>query len=273
MREAIRNEDVIFNGTLTYYRHPAGKPFSRETAIKISENWDTIDDIPRAFSKLVKKEAAESRKRKFAWDPEFGYLTPDPAWCGTGLAINCDVHLIGLDLLKNTNQTIDALYATRICCDSVSYMDIKDAGQLFSLENAASLGISDRDLVRRISSVLDGLATQETNARKKILKDCKSIFDDAIERSLALLKNARLLSKVEVLDMISPLVFAKTVDFIDGISLDFLHTMMFEFYDNAFDDENAPAEEIEFSDGVLADHIRSIFKNVKLNAAGRKFLR
>jgi protein arginine kinase len=264
-------EDVVFDGEICYYRHPAGEPFAPESAIKIAVNWNSPAEIPSAFNKLVKKEAQISKKHRFAWNEEFGYLTPAVSWCGTALSFSCNVHLEGLHLLERLLPTLDALNATRIVHDSFSVDGITHAGHFFTLENSSSLGITDRDLCRRITSVLDNLVRQELNAREKLLKDRSAVLDDTIERALAILKNARLLSKVETLDLISPIRLAKTFGFIDGISLELLHKMMIDFFNMTIQEDE---EQDNYAiDKILADNIRYMFKNVKMNSLGKKYLR
>lgn len=265
----ISCHDILFNGQIAYYRHPADEPFSPETAITIQEDWCSVDEISVAYTKIVRREAQAAKKQKFAFDPEFGYLTPAVAWCGTGMSLNCDVHLEGLHLLGRLNQTLEALSALRITYDSCSLDGITHAGHMFSLENKASLGITDRDLCRRVSTVFDDLVRQETKAREKLIRDHGSILDDAIERSLAILKSARLLSKEEALDLMSPIALGNSLGFIDGISEDLPYELMFMFIDKIMDDD----DDDDIIDKQLAEEIRKLFKKVKINSTGKNFLR
>lgn len=266
----ISCHDILFNGQIAYYRHPANEPFSPDTAITIKEDWCSVDEISVAFTKIVRREAQAAKKHDFAFDPEFGYLTPSVAWCGTGMCFNCDVHLEGLHLLGRLNQTLEAFNALRISYDSFSLGGITHAGHLFTLENKASLGISDRDLCRRISAILDDLVRQETKAREKLIRDHRAVLDDAIERALAILKNARLLSKEEALDLISPIALANSLGFIEGIPSDLPYDMMFMFSDKILDDDD---DDEDFMDEILAEQIRKLFKKAKINSTGKNFLR
>lgn len=268
----ISCHDIIFNGQISYYRHPADEPFSPDTAFVISEDWASVDEISVAFTKLVKKEERLAKKHKFAWDPEFGFLTPRLAWCGNGLTLSCDIHLEGLHLLGRLNQTLEALNALRISYNSNSYRNITHAGHMFTLENSSSLGISDRDLCRRISSVFDDLLRQEMNAREKLIKEKSIFFDDSIERAIAILQNARIISQYEVLDMVSPIALAASFGFINGATSDHLYELMFTVMDdieNKIDDDEYDL----IADQLLAEHMRNAFRTVKLNTKGKKYLR
>lgn len=91
--------DVITNGVICLYRNEAGRRFSREDQFILSEEWIDPEDLPDTYTRLEAAEHRLASKHSLAWHPDFGYLSPIPEHCGTGLQIYAEFHLEGLHLI------------------------------------------------------------------------------------------------------------------------------------------------------------------------------
>lgn len=214
----LRLSEIVAGGTLFLWRNPAGKPFGEKDAWTLSVEWDMPDDIPAAYAQLQKDEARLAANHAFAWDSDFGYLSPLPAHCGTALCAEGEFHLEALNLIGDLPPVLNAFEAVRFNSSSIIEDGIRQAAHIFRVRNTATLGLSEHDLLTRAQRLFNDLAIQECNARRALVEDMPRIFEDSVARALAVLRSARLLSPGELLDLLSPVRLAASMGFLTGIT-------------------------------------------------------
>ena len=186
--------DVLCGGELLLFRNPHGEPFGERDAWCLTEEWFALDDIRPAYANLLEKESRLGAKQPFAWNEDFGYLSPFPEHCGTGLLIRADLHLEGLHMIGDIPPVLNALKAVRFGADGVNMDGLQNAAHIFDVYTNASLGISEEDLMAHAERIFSQLVDQEINARLRLVRELPRTFEDAVARSLAILQNCRLLS-------------------------------------------------------------------------------
>ena len=266
--------DIVRDGHVLLLRNPAGRKFGRKDAVRIESGWSDFDEIPAAFARVQEEERARTAGSPPAWDPEFGYLSPEPAFCGNNLFIACMVHLEGLNLLGDLKYVLAGLDAVRIEYWGFEADTIRDTAHIYRLENRFSLGLSADALVRRVSAVYQGLVRQELNARLHLVEEDSRILADSIARSLAVLRAARLLSPWELADILSPIRLAASMGFIDGIDKEEIDNFTLAQFDEPPDrlDTREQERARDKRDAKFADRMNKRFAHVGLNAIGRKLL-
>ena len=216
---ALLARDVALGGEVVLWRNPAGRPFKGEAdAWRISAVWTRTEEIPEAYAQVEAEEAQLARRHDFAWDTDFGYLSPDPHHCGTALTLEGEFHLEGLHLIGDLPPVLAALHAVRFQDLAIHKDGIAQSAHLFRISNGAVLGLAERELLKRGRRIFDDLVVQELNARKALVEDTPRILEDSVSRALAVLRNARLLSPGELLDLLSPIRLATTLGILSGIT-------------------------------------------------------
>ncbi len=267
--------DALFTGRMTVWRNPRDKPFGEQDAWTLKRDWRNLAEIPIVYKSLMEEEADIAKKHPFAWNPQFGYLSGDPTHCGTAMEIEGTFHLEGLSIIGDLDATLNGIAALRFRSSSIIEDGVQQAARVFRISNNSTLGITDRELIKRATRVFDDLATQELSARISLVDDMPRILLDAIQRSLALLRSARLLSPGEVLDMLSPLRLAASMGFIAGMTLQQIDEMMGqEFNTPPIGEAQSQADERRRNerDGRLADHCNRLFAKVRLTSRASTLL-
>lgn len=272
----LRLCDIVAGGTLFLWRNPAGKPFGDQDAWTLSTEWSMPEDIDEAYRHLEEEESKLAANHSFAWDTDFGYLSPVPAHCGTALGVEGEFHLEALHLIGDLPPVLNALEAVRFQSSSIVEDGIRQAAHLFRIRNTATLGISERDLLKRSRALFEDLVTQEYNARRSLVEDTPRILEDSISRALAVLCSARLLAPGELLDLLSPIRLAISMGFLTGIGRTETLKLMREQLDapelppsrTAEDDRKRDAR-----DAKLADRINRRFSTVHLSPLAESYLR
>ena len=146
---SYRLSDILSGGTLLLWRNPAGKPFGDDDAWTLSSDWSTTKDIPDAYARLAADEAQLAAQHAFAWDTDFGYLSPHPLHCGTALCVDGEFHLEALHLIGDLSPVLNALEAVRFQSSGIQEDGIRQAAHIFHVRNTATLGVTEHDLLAR----------------------------------------------------------------------------------------------------------------------------
>lgn len=271
----LLDKDVLSGGSMYLWRNPANQPFAERDVWTLSVNWDTLDDLSDAYTQLENQEKDLAEKHTFAWDTDFGYLSPEPLHCGTGLHVQGEFHLEALNLIGDLPPVINGIEAVHFGCSGIIEDGIRDAAHIYRVYSLATLGVTERDLIQRAHRLFSALVTQETNARLALVEDTPRILEDSIARALAILRSARLLAPGELLDLLSPICLGTTLGFLSGITREETVKMMRSQF-NAPDLPTGTAEadrKRDARDAALADRINHRFRSVDFNAYADECLR
>ena len=261
--------DALSGGKLTIFRNPANKTFGERDAYAISAEWSSPSDISTAYLKAEEEERRLAAQHRFAWHPDFGYLSPFPAHCGTGILIEAEAHLEGLHIIGDLPPVLAGLTAMRIGFHGFTADGIHNVAHLFRVCNESAIGLPERTLIARIAHAFTQLAEQETAARKVLVDEHPLLFLDSVERALAILRNARLLAPGEYIDLLSPVRLAAIMGFLDGISRQEVDKIMRNHLDRPprFKPPATQEEERQrdIRDADLADRVSTYFAKVRFN--------
>lgn len=271
----IETADIVSDGYVRLYRQRTDIPFIPENTVNIESGFNSLSRLHAAFNNVLKKEEELSTEMPFAWNPEFGYVTARPEFCGTGLEISALFHLEGLHLIGDLEPALNALYGLRMHAKGCSGDGLRDAAHLMRVTNASMIGIEERDILSRTGRVFSDLVQQESNARIRLVEEMPRVFEDAIARSIAILRSCRLLSEWEFLDIISPLRIAAELEFLDNFTREEALALMRPRI--GLPQSPSPAtyeeqKEKDRRDATLADKVNRRFKSVRLNARGKDWL-
>ena len=267
--------DALAGGRITLFRNPADKPFGEKDAFAISADWVTADDISAAYTKAEEDERRLAETHRFAWHPDFGYLSPFPAHCGTGIRIEAEVHLEGLHIIGDLPPVLAGLTATRIGYSGIDADGLRNVAHLFRISNESAIGLPERTLVTRVARVFAQLAEQETAARKALVDEQPLLFLDSVERALAILRHARLLSPYEYIDLLSPVRLAAIMGFLNGVTRSQIDEAMRRQLNRPFTQPPATQEEErqrDVRDADFADRVSAAFAGVRLNDFAKEIL-
>lgn len=225
-------------------------PLMKEFVAAMSGLGNVLDEVIKSAQKAQEGRAAESgtdskvpfkiksrdKKVMFA-----GYLHLEGiAMCGEIDAVKRAMRAIGLELCGFDTE------------------GLSDVGHIYCIMHQ---GAADKDKAERAAKAI---IEQEHNARKSQIYESPRLYTDAICRSLAILKNCRVLTDVEYFDLLSPLRLAAQDDFLDGITLAKIESMMKRL--GPFNMKQPEDSEIIFAKNEeRADEANSIFENVFMN--------
>jgi len=139
----------------------------------------------------------------YAFDHRYGYLTACPTNLGTGMRASAMLHLPGLVLSEQINQTIQGANKIGLAVRGLYGEGTEALANLFQISNQNTLGSSENEIIEHLDKVIAQLIENEKNARMKILEDKPTMMQDQIGRAYAVLQYAHIISSKEALNHLS----------------------------------------------------------------------
>ncbi|MTI80702.1 MAG: protein arginine kinase [Firmicutes bacterium] len=171
-----------------------------------------------AWERINKLDDVLENTLDFAFSEQLGYLTACPTNVGTGLRASVMVHLPGLIMMNQINQVINAVSKLGLTVRGLYGEGTEAAGNLFQVSNQVTLGLTEEEIISKLTSVVKQLIDQERLARQTLYREQKHRLEDRIFRAYGTLKNARLLTSDEAMKYISDVRLGIDLNILEGLS-------------------------------------------------------
>ncbi len=178
-------------------------------AFQINESFElanTIDDLLE-------------KKLDYAFHEKYGYLTACPTNVGTGMRASVLMHLPGLVLNKQVNRTLNALSQVGVVVRGIYGEGTEPLGNLYQISNGTTIGRSEDEVVRHLSSVIKQIIDQERVAREILISKSRVTMEDRVMRAKGILENARFMSSAEALNLLSDLKLGIDLNIINNADI------------------------------------------------------
>lgn len=207
-RGAVIAHDESFTAMINEEDHLRIQVF--QTGLQLGACWERINRIDDLIEQHV----------EYAFDPEYGYLTACPTNVGTGIRVSVMLHLPGLKMTGQIEKLFNTARDTDLAVRGLFGEGTEAVGDFFQLSNQVTLGPAEDQIVSNFTDmVVPKIVEYETLAREKLLKTQPDKLDDKIQRALALLRSARLISSQEALFLLSHVRMGVHLRRIEGVSV------------------------------------------------------
>jgi len=156
-----------------------------------------------AWNSLNKIDDSLAQGLTFAFLPDLGYLTACPTNAGTGMRGSVMLHLPALVMAGQINRVLAALAKLSFTTRGLYGEGTQATGNFFQISNQVSLGHSESEIIENINAIINQIITQEKQAREAMLSKNKSALEDRVNRSLGILKSARIITSQETIELLS----------------------------------------------------------------------
>ena len=157
--------------------------------------------LEQAYDTADKLDTLLDENLDFAFDEKLGYLTQCPTNLGTGMRASVMLHLPALEKSRAINRIAGNLSKLGLTIRGAHGEGTEPKGALYQLLNQVTLGISEKAAIENLKNITEQLIAQENQARERL---CASIdIQDAISRSLGILRSALVISHDEALKLLS----------------------------------------------------------------------
>jgi len=158
-----------------------------------------------AYRSLDTIDSEMEEELLYAFDARYGYLTACPTNLGTGMRASAMLHLPGLVLSEQINQTIQGANKIGLAVRGLYGEGTEALANLFQISNQTTLGSTEEEVIEHLTSVIEQVIENEQNARHKMLEDRPTMIMDQCGRAFAVLKFAHIIPSKEALNHLSML--------------------------------------------------------------------
>jgi len=202
-----------------------------------------------------------SAKIPFAFSEKYGFLTSCPTNVGTGIRVSVLIHLPGLVLTKDIDETLKGITQVGLSVRGFYGEGTEVLGNLFQISNHTTLGKREEEVIETIQGVLTQLIGFEKKACETLMKDAKVHIEDKIWRAFGILNNARLLTSNEFMSLSSALRLGTTLGIIKEISAKALNQLMIlvqpAHIQKFLKHEMSPSERDFFRANIVREHLKT----------------
>lgn len=162
-----------------------------KSGLALEEAYDIADKLDRMIDGKV----------KYAFDERIGYLTQCPTNLGTAMRASVMLHLPALTRCGQMTKLANTVSKLGLTIRGANGEGSQPVGDMYQISNQITLGITEETAIANLKSIVLQLVSQERAAAAELVK--KPAEEDKIFRALGILKNARLLSTNEFMELVS----------------------------------------------------------------------
>ncbi len=170
--------------------------------------------LKEAYSVADKIDNIISSKLNYAYDDRIGYLTQCPTNLGTAMRASVMLHLPALTRCGQIGKLASTVSKLGLVIRGAYGEGSSPKGDIYQLSNQITLGISEESALNNLQSITLQLVAQERAAAERLIEN--PVEEDKIFRAWGILKNARVLSGDEFMELSSLLrmgISTKSIDF------------------------------------------------------------
>ena len=164
-----------------------------QSGFNLFEAREIINRLDDALAKLL----------DYAYLADFGYLTACPTNTGTGMRGSVMLHLPALVMSRQIERVLAAISKLSFTTRGLYGEGTQASGNFFQISNQVSLGLGEDEIIENINGLIRQIIEQETQARQILLSKSREILEDRINRSLGILKSARIITSQETIELLS----------------------------------------------------------------------
>ena len=189
------------------------------SGLDLETSWENINQIDDRLE----------RHANFAFHQRLGYLTACPTNVGTGMRVSVMLHLPALVMIRHSERVFRGLQKISITVRGLYGEGSQAMGDFYQISNRITLGKSEEELIRQVSSVIPDIISYERRAREFLLREGKKDLHDRVSRAYGLLCNAQTISSEETMHLLSSVRMGVNLGLITNVEIStinklFIHT-------------------------------------------------
>ncbi|MBR3588847.1 MAG: protein arginine kinase [Clostridia bacterium] len=211
--------------------------------------------LEAAYKKAEEIEKTVGESLNYAFDERLGFLTQCPTNLGTGMRASVMLHLPALTkqgLISRLSSTVSKL---GLVIRGAYGEGSQPGGDIYQISNQITLGISEKEALFNLESIVKQIITQERNARKELLAD--ESYLDSVWRAYGILKYARKLTSNEFMKLVS-LVRLASAEKIIEVDIEKINAMIPDMQPATVNVRNSSQFDAEERDIQRAKEVREV---------------
>lgn len=188
---------------------------------------DVKGEIERTWNQLIKIEMEVGKAFNYCYSPRFGFLTSNPAYCGTGLNISLFLQPTALIHTGKIDEFIEKNGDKSIAITGLQGNPTEIIGDVLAIKNQYTLGINEENIISTLRAFATKLLLEETTARHEIKQQDNAVMKDKVSRAYGVLIHSYQIDAVEALNAISLVKLGSELGWLKGATTAQLNQLFF----------------------------------------------
>jgi protein arginine kinase len=218
-------------------------------------------DLKNTWAKADRLDDELTQGLDIAFSERLGFLTACPTNAGTGLRVSVLIHLPGLVHSKEINKLLESLGKLHHTIRGFYGEGSDVMGNFFQLSNGATLGASEKDIIKSLGEMATKVVGFERRARDMLFSKARRLLEDKVWRAYGLLRYAHSVSTKEALSLISAVRLGVGVGIIEDVSIATLNHMLVYTQPAHLQKMQGESMTAQQRDVARAEYIREVLTN------------
>ncbi len=186
-------------------------------------------DLEAAWKQASHLDDLLENRMTHAYHDGLGYLTACPTNVGTGLRVSVMLHLPALVITRQIEKVFRSLQKISLAVRGLYGEGSQAMGDFYQISNQITLGLSEEDLIKKVSDVVPVLIDYERQARDFLIRESQETLHDRVSRAFGILRTAQTISSEETMHLLSSVRMGLNLGLIRDVEIPtvnklFIHT-------------------------------------------------
>ena len=185
------------------------------------------NELEKRFESILQYEQTIEKQMPYAFSNQFGYLTADPEFSGTGLSVRAYLHIPAICLSKKIKtylhpEKIDDLVYTTLHGDEEHI-----TGNILVIKNRYSTGVSEEAIISSIRNAAMRISSEENLERQMFLEKNKDAICAEISRAVGNVSYAYMMDTTDAFHTLSLIKLGLELSLLKGVDLQTINELFF----------------------------------------------
>ncbi len=185
-------------------------------------------EVEKTFALVDELDNMLAKNADYSFSQKLGYLTACPTNLGTGMRVSVMLNLPALNMTREIGPIVADFESRGLTCRGAFGEGTSPLGDLFQISNEVTLGFSEKEILKAVESATREMIDLEKKAQRTLYEINGRLVEDRIFRSLATLKNARMLSTKEMTSCISYVNMGISLGLIGNLDHERLYSLIID---------------------------------------------
>ena len=182
--------------------------------------------LDEAYEQAKKYEEKLKANLNIAFDSKLGYLTHCLTNLGLGMRVSVMMFLPALTMTRSIERLSAQLSNLGLVVRGMYGEGSSPEGCLYQISNRVTMGVSEKDTIKKLNEIALKIAEQERQARKMLISDNYSDMADRVCRAYGIMKYARTMSSKEFLKLFADVRLGIFYGLVENVDYETLGNVM-----------------------------------------------
>jgi len=176
-------------------------------------------DLNSVWEQVSRIDDSIEEKATYAFHERLGYLTACPTNVGTGLRVSVMLHLPALVITRQIDKVFRSLQKISLAVRGLYGEGSQAMGDFYQISNQVTLGLTELDLIRKVSDIVPVIIDYERQARDFLIKESHESLHDRVSRAYGILRTAQTISSEETMHLLSSVRMGVNLGLISDLNI------------------------------------------------------